>query len=69
MFFMFCLSYHALIISTCIELQAFTQHPFRNVFTVVTRCVSTPCERANPKVQWDRSNVKLTSYNSVKFCK
>jgi hypothetical protein len=37
----FCLSCHVLIIYTCIELQAFTQHPFRNVFTVVTWTVST----------------------------
>ena len=60
---MFCLSCHVLIIHTCIELQAFTQHLYRNVSTVVTRTVSKPYELTNLSAQSDRSNVQLTSHN------
>ena len=61
----FCLPCHVLIIYTCTELQAFAQHLFRNVFTVVSWTVSTPCERTYPRGQWDRNNVLLASHNSV----
>ena len=42
-----------------IELKPSITLLFLNVLTLVTLSVSKTCEHANPKAQWDRSNVQL----------
>jgi hypothetical protein len=48
-------------------LKSLIIYRFQNVLPVVTWSVSTPCEQTNPYKLWDRSNARLTLYNSVKF--